>query len=93
MARDLRTVLVGLNGREPVPVPVKTALAVRRRAVREGREAVADALGEALGRSGVCRECGRALRDPASVAAGIGPECGPRVARRLAATNQPPKET
>lgn len=68
--------------------PGKAAEAVRRaraqaqQARQEGdREAataweeVGDALEAELGRTGRCRRCGRTLRHPSSVAAGIGPEC------------------
>lgn len=91
MARDHRTVLVALEGRAPVPVPLKTALGVRNRAARRGDHATVDRIGDALQAAGICRECGRTLTNPKSVEAGIGPECGPRAARRR--TPQPTKET
>lgn len=69
--------LVSLEGRAAVPVSLKTAIGVRNRARRRGDLATVDRIGDALQASGICRECGRALTNPESVAAGIGPECGP----------------
>jgi hypothetical protein len=40
-----------------------------------GRLAVAERYEQALVAVGRCKHCGRALRDPLSVARGIGPEC------------------
>lgn len=99
MTRDHRTVLVSLENRPAVPVPLKTAIGIRNRARRRGDLATVEAIAGALQASGICRECGRTLTNPESVAAGIGPECGPRVRRRNSQTQprnsqtQPPKET
>ena len=40
-----------------------------------GRHGDAERLEHVLVAAGRCRRCGRALSDPASVTAGIGPEC------------------
>lgn len=47
-------------------------------AVAEEYEEIGDALEAILAKNERCRRCGRELRHPASIAAGIGPECSER---------------
>jgi hypothetical protein len=77
-------------GRRPGKAAQKLAWVAEqcRRARARGDQTEADqwdaARGELealLARIGACRRCGRLLRDPVSVAAGIGPECRRKVER------------
>ena len=49
---------------------------------RQSRPQEAERLEAALAVEGRCRRCGRSLRDPESVARGIGPECVTREEQR-----------